>query len=79
MGLTMDGPPPEEGSIIRSGSDYAGYVTSARFSPILGHTVMLGWVRLEGGEAVGDLTVDGRPAVVAPTPFYDPEGARARA
>ncbi len=79
MGLTMDGPPPEEGSIIRSGSDYAGYVTSARFSPMLGHTVMLGWVRLEEGEAVGDLTVDGRPAVVAPTPFYDPDGARARA
>ncbi len=79
MGLVMDGPPPEEGSIIRSGSDYAGYVTSARFSPVLGHTVMLGWVRLEAGEPVGDLTIDGRTATVAPTPFHDPEGARARA
>jgi glycine cleavage system aminomethyltransferase T len=79
MGLTMDGPPPDEGAIIRSGRDYAGYVTSARFSPILGHTVMLGWVRLEDGEPVGDLSVDGRPVTVTPTPFYDPEGARARA
>lgn len=78
-GLVMDGPPPDEGAIIRSGSDYAGYVTSARFSPVLGHTVMLGWVRLEHGEPVGDLTVDGRPATVAAAPFYDPEGARARA
>ena len=79
MGLVMDGPPPEEGTIIRSGSDYAGYVTSARFSPVLGHPVMLGWVRLEAGEPLGDLTIDGRSATVAPIPFHDPEGARARA
>jgi sarcosine oxidase subunit alpha len=79
VGLVMEGPAAEEGSIIRTGSDYAGYVTSSRFSPVLGHTVMLGWVRCEDGEPVGDLTVDGRPTTVASTPFYDPEGARARA
>ncbi len=79
VGLVMDGPTPEEGSIIRSGDSYAGYVTSARFSPVLGHVVMLGWVALgAGGEPVGDLSVDDRPVRIAPTPFYDPGGARAR-
>jgi sarcosine oxidase subunit alpha len=79
FGLVMEGPAPDEGSVVRSGAAYGGYITSSRFSPLLGHTVMLGWVKVEDGEPLGDLTVDGRPAHIAPTPFYDPEGARARA
>jgi glycine cleavage system aminomethyltransferase T len=80
VGLVMEGPTPEEGSIIRSGNEYAGYVTSSRFSPVLGHPVMLGWVATDdGGSPVGDLSIDGRAARVASRPFYDPEGHRARA
>ncbi|MDH4309257.1 MAG: (2Fe-2S)-binding protein, partial [Acidimicrobiia bacterium] len=80
VGLVMDGPAPDEGAIIRSRTDYAGYVTSARFSPVLGHTVMLGWVNLDdNGDPPADLSIDGRPARVSPVPFYDPEGSRARA
>jgi glycine cleavage system aminomethyltransferase T len=75
----MDGPAPEEGSIIRTGDDYAGYVTSSRYSPILGHTVMLGWVRIVDDVTVGDLTIGGRRCAEAATPFFDPEGTRARA
>lgn len=80
VGLVIEGPAPEEGSIIRTGGEYAGYVTSSRFSPVLGHPVMLGWVATGGdGSPVGDLSIDGRPARVASLPFYDPEGHRARA
>jgi sarcosine oxidase subunit alpha len=79
VGLVMDGPAPEEGSIIRTGDDYAGYVTSSRYSPILGHTVMLGWVRIVDDVTVGDLTIGGRRCAEAATPFFDPEGTRARA
>lgn len=79
VGLTVEGPPPDEGSIIDSGRSYAGYVTSSRFSRLLGRTVMLGWVRIENGEPLDDLSIDGRPASITATPFLDPEGARARA
>jgi hypothetical protein len=52
-------------------------VTGSWTAPVLGHAVMLGWLkRLPFPERV---RIDGREAVVAPTPFYDPEGHRARA
>ena len=38
---------------------------------------MLGWQKHEPW--ADTVTIDGRPATVAHTPFYDPEGARARA
>ncbi len=79
LGMTMNGDAPDEGAIIRSGSDYVGYVTSSRFSPSLGFTVMLGWVRLRDGELPASLVVDDRAAVISETPFFDPEGSRARA
>jgi len=79
------GTAPDEGAVIRSGagtgSGYAGHVTSSGWSPMLGHPVLLGWVALDEvtGEPVSDLAIDGRPVRVAPTPFLDPEGDRARA
>ena len=76
VGLTVDGPNPTEGSPIWADGRIVGQVTSTFFSPGFGHTVMLGWFRY--GQPDGQLTVDGRPATVAPTPFYDPEGHRAR-
>jgi glycine cleavage system aminomethyltransferase T len=48
------------------------------WSPILGKSVMLGWIRLEGNALPGEVTIDGRPARRVATPFYDPEGRRAR-
>jgi glycine cleavage system aminomethyltransferase T len=86
--LEMDGPAPAEGSLIRhidapvSGAiqpeDYAGYVTSSTWSPVLGKTVMLGWVRLREGALPDRVLIQGREAVRSTAPFYDKEGARAK-
>ena len=38
---------------------------------------MLGWLRRTPFPT--HVEIDGRPAAVTPTPFYDPEGHRARA
>jgi sarcosine oxidase subunit alpha len=69
-----------EGCQVVEGGRPAGRVTSARASPTLGFYLGLAWVpaaRAEPGArflvrcAGADL-----PAVVAPLPFYDPEGQR---
>jgi len=77
FGFTMPGDAPTEGSPISSGGEIVGHVTGSWASPLLGHAVMLGWLkRTPFPERV---EIDGREAVVASTPFYDPEGLRARA
>ena len=79
FGFAMDEEAPPEGSPIRSISDseIVGNVTGSWTSPLLGKALILGWQRrLPHAERV---EIDGREAVVTPTPFYDPEGARARA
>jgi len=78
-GLEMDGAPPAEGATIWNGANLAGVVTSTTWSPALGKSIMLGWLRLEGDALPVDVTIDGRPARRVPTPFFDPEGRRARA
>ncbi len=78
-GMTMDGAAPAEGATIWSDGEFAGYVTSSTWSPTLQRSVMLGWLRLTGGALPETVTIDGRPAQRVPTPFYDPEGTRARA
>jgi sarcosine oxidase subunit alpha len=77
FGYTMDGEAPVEGSPIWSNGDIVGHVTGSWASPVLGKTVMLGWQKVS--PFVDAVEVDGRTASVAPTPFYDPEGHRARA
>jgi sarcosine oxidase, subunit alpha len=76
-GFTMPGPAPTEGSPIFSAGDIVGHVTGSWASPLLGHAVMLGW--LKRTPFPDRVEIEGRKAVVAPTPFYDPEGHRARA
>jgi sarcosine oxidase subunit alpha len=76
-GFTMPGEAPVEGSPIWSDAEIVGHVTGSWTSPVLGRAVMLGWLkRTPFAEKV---QIDGREAVVAATPFYDPEGHRARA
>jgi glycine cleavage system aminomethyltransferase T len=79
MGFTMDGPAPTEGTPIRSIDDgeIVGNVTGSWSSPLLGKALMLGWQRR--APFAERVEIDGREAVFAPTPFYDPEGRRARA
>ena len=76
-GFTMDGDAPLEGSPIYVEDRIVGHVSGSWASPSLGKTVMLGWIKhLPYPDRV---TIDGREALVTPTPFYDPEGERARA
>jgi glycine cleavage system aminomethyltransferase T len=77
VGFTMDGPAPTEGSPIWSDGDIVGHVTGSWSSPLLRRAVMLGWLKRR--PFPGRVEIDGREAVVTPTPFYDPEGHRARA
>jgi sarcosine oxidase subunit alpha len=79
MGFTMDGAAPIEGTPIRSLDDgeVIGNVTGSWTSPLLGRALMLGWQRRT--PFADRVSIDGREAVVSPTPFYDPEGHRARA
>jgi len=79
LGYTMDGSAPPEGTPIRSlgEGDVIGNVTGSWTSPLLGKALMLGWQRRT--PFANRVSIDGREAVVTPTPFYDPEDARARA
>ena len=77
FGLTMDGEAPTEGTPIHDQGEIVGQVTGSWTSPVLGKALMLGWQRRR--PFVERVTIDGREAIVTPTPFYDPEGHRARA
>jgi sarcosine oxidase subunit alpha len=77
MGFSMAGAAPAEGSPIWSGDEIVGNVTGSWASPLFGKALLLGWQKRV--PFVDRVTIDGREAVVTPTPFYDPEGLRARA
>ena len=77
VGMTMTGTAPTEGSPIWSQGEIVGNVTGSWTSPALGHAVLLGWLRRS--PFPDRVEIDGREAIVSPTPFYDPEGQRARA
>jgi len=77
LGYAMTGDAPIEGSAIRVERAVVGQVTSSWTSPLLGQAVMLGWQRR--APFADRVEIDGREARVTRTPFYDPEGRRARA
>jgi glycine cleavage system aminomethyltransferase T len=77
LGFTMEGPAPLEGAPIRSNGEIVGNVTGSWDSPLFGRALLLGWLRRT--PFPDRVEIDGREAVVTPTPFYDPEGRRARA
>jgi glycine cleavage system aminomethyltransferase T len=79
VGLETAGPPPFEGAVVWQGDTYAGYVTSSTWSPVLARSVMLAWLYYIDGELPPEVSVDGQIANRVSVPFYDPEGARARA
>ena len=79
VGLEMEGEAPLEGAVMWNGNEYAGYLTSSAYSPALGRSVMLGWLKLFDGELPREVRINERIARRVATPFYDPEGKRARA
>jgi len=76
-GFSMDGPAPAEGTPIHANGAIVGNVTGSWSSPLLGRALMLGWQKRTPWADV--VEIDGREARVTATPFYDPEGTRARA
>lgn len=78
-GFEIDGAAPAEGATIWNGAELAGVVTSSTWSPSLGKSIMLGWLKLKDDGLPEGVTIDGRPARRVTTPFFDPEGHRARA
>ena len=79
VGLETDGPTPKEGAVLWKEKEHAGYVTSSAYSPALGKSVMLAWLKLLAGDLPREVTIHGHTARRVSTPFYDPEGQRARA
>ena len=79
VALEMDGPAPVDGSPIFDGPALRGNVTSAWFSAVLGHTVLLAFADLVDGELPAAFQIDGRTARLVELPFYDREGIRVRA
>jgi glycine cleavage system aminomethyltransferase T len=77
-GFEIDGAAPSEGATIWNGAELGGVVTSSTWSPALGKSIMLGWLKFKDDALPGMVTIDGRPARRVPTPFFDPEGHRAR-
>lgn len=79
IGMTTDAEPPLDGDPVFDGDEIVGYVTTAGWSPSLGTSVMLAWVRLDSSGAVpGALTVAGSQARPSKLPFYDPGGTHAK-
>jgi sarcosine oxidase subunit alpha len=76
------GSAPGDGAQLIADGERVGYLTSSRFSPILGCGVALGWLdRTNGSFPEVVEAVDGKarfPAVLHQGPFYDPEGDRLR-
>jgi len=84
--FTFPGPdtPAEGAQLLGADGTHLGYLTSARFSPVLGHGVALGWVRKHNGEWPGTIVAhDGGDrrfqGTVTTGAFYDSSGARLRA
>jgi sarcosine oxidase subunit alpha len=77
---------PDEGAQLLLNGERIGYLTSSRYSRLLGYGVALGWVNIGAGgslpvtvEAVSDNGQRRDTGTIAHGPFYDREGARLRA
>ncbi|HTG48382.1 MAG TPA: 2Fe-2S iron-sulfur cluster-binding protein [Actinomycetota bacterium] len=77
VGLRIDDE-PRRGIPLTLDGAVVGRVTSAARSEAVGATVGLGWLRAVDGAFPAELRAGDATAVVVPTPFYDPEGARLR-
>lgn len=78
--IRFNGPvAPPEGAALLSDGQHAGHLTSAAFSPVLGHGIGLAWLRRRNGDFPAQVEALGISGSVSSGPFYDPEGARLRA
>lgn len=70
---------PFEGAALMLDGRHIGNLTSARFSPVLGHGIGLGWVQRRNGQFPGTVEAVGIPGKFVHGPFYDPQGEKLRA
>jgi sarcosine oxidase, subunit alpha len=80
VGLELDTREPQRGVPLYLGDRVVGRLTSCAWSPTLERSIGLGWIRADSkGTFPTTLRAgDATSARVVPTPFYDPEGSRAR-
>jgi sarcosine oxidase subunit alpha len=80
IGVAFEGPKaPFEGAALMLDGSHIGNLTSARFSPVLGHGIGLGWVRRRNGEFPTGVEAVGVAGKIVHGPFYDPRGEKLRA
>ena len=79
VGFEMEGDAPIEGDVIWHEGTFAGHITSSTRSPVLGKSILLGWLYYSDGKLPDEVTIDGRVARRVSLPFYDKEASRARA
>jgi sarcosine oxidase, subunit alpha len=79
VGLELDGDAPADGEVLLVDGVLVGHVTSATHSPALGRSVALAWLTTLDGVMPETVECGLRRARRVATPFYDPEGVRARA
>ena len=80
VGLRLTTDQPQRGVPLYGGDRVVGRLTSCSFSPTLGYSIGLGWVRADDRGSFPSVLRAGESieATVVPTPFYDPEGGRMR-
>ena len=79
VGFEIDDDAPREGAVIWHGDEIAGHITSSAWSPVLGKGIALGWLDYFDGQLPETVTINDLLARRVALPFYDKEGARARA
>ncbi|MGH9174409.1 MAG: aminomethyltransferase family protein, partial [Vicinamibacterales bacterium] len=80
VGVVFDGNgAPPEGMPLQVGGRHVGYLTSSRYSPVLGHGVALAWLRRTNGVFPERVDADAWAGRVVTSAFYDPTGKRLRA
>lgn len=70
---------PPEGAPLTLDGRHVGRLTSSRFSPVLGCSIALGWVRHDNGRFPDRVEAAGAAGTIVERPFYDPDGSRLRA
>jgi sarcosine oxidase subunit alpha len=70
---------PPEGAALLANGTHVGHLTSSGYSPALGCSVALGWIRRRDGDFPQRVEALGVSGSVISAPFYDKEGVKLRA
>ncbi len=79
VGFEFQDDAPLEGAVVLHEGAYAGYVTSATWSPVLEKGIAMGWLLSFDGDFPNVVVSEGLEGIVTAPHFYDPGGVRPRA